>query len=43
MQGLRAEYRISPNRIAEIVVFAIDVPEDTTINEFIVGLANQPR
>ena len=29
-------------RIADVVAFAIDQPEDTTINEFTVGPANQP-
>jgi NADP-dependent 3-hydroxy acid dehydrogenase YdfG len=27
---------------ANVVAFAIDQPEDTTINEFTVGPANQP-
>lgn len=36
------QYGISPGRIADIVAFAIDAPEDTTINEFTVGPANQP-
>jgi NADP-dependent 3-hydroxy acid dehydrogenase YdfG len=35
-------YGISPDRIADVVAFAIDAPEDTTINEFTVGPANQP-
>jgi NADP-dependent 3-hydroxy acid dehydrogenase YdfG len=35
-------YGISPDRIANVVAFAIDQPEDTTINEFTVGPANQP-
>lgn len=42
MEGLYDKFGISPNRIAEVVRFAIDVPEDTTINEFTVGPANQP-
>lgn len=33
---------ISPGRIANIAAFAIDQPEDTAINEFTVGPANQP-
>jgi NADP-dependent 3-hydroxy acid dehydrogenase YdfG len=37
-----AQYGISPDRIANVVAFAIDQPEDTTINEFTVGPANQP-
>ena len=35
-------YEISPDRIASVVAIAIDQPEDTTINEFTVGPANQP-
>ena len=35
-------YGISPDRIANVVAVAIDQPEDTTINEFTVGPANQP-
>jgi NADP-dependent 3-hydroxy acid dehydrogenase YdfG len=42
MQGVYERYGISPDRIANIVAFAIDQPEDTTINEFTVGPANQP-
>jgi len=42
MQGIYDQYGISPDRIANIVVFAIDQPEDTTVNEFTVGPANQP-
>ena len=42
MQGVYDQYGISPDRIASIVAFAIDQPEDTTINEFTVGPANQP-
>lgn len=42
MQGVYDQYGISPDRIAGIVAFAIDQPEDTTVNEFTVGPANQP-
>ena len=42
MQGVYGKYGISPERIARIVAFAIDQPEDTTVNEFTVGPANQP-
>lgn len=42
MQGIYDTYGISPDRIANVVAFAIDQPEDTTINEFTVGPANQP-
>jgi len=42
MQGIYDKYGIAPDRIADIVAFAVDAPEDTTINEFTVGPANQP-
>lgn len=42
MQGTYDKYGIAPDRIASVVAFAIDQPEDTTINEFTVGPANQP-
>ncbi|WP_069865847.1 SDR family oxidoreductase [Pseudomonas citronellolis] len=42
MQSTYDKYGISPDRIANIVAFAIDQPEDTTVNEFTVGPAKQP-
>jgi NADP-dependent 3-hydroxy acid dehydrogenase YdfG len=42
MHNVYDRYGISPDRIAKVVAFAIDQPEDTTINEFTVGPANQP-
>jgi NADP-dependent 3-hydroxy acid dehydrogenase YdfG len=42
MTQLYEQFGISPDRIAKVVEFAIDMPEDTTINEFTVGPANQP-
>ena len=42
MGNLYDQYGISPERIANVVAIAIDQPEDTTINEFTVGPANQP-
>jgi len=42
MQNVYEQYGISPDRIANVVAFAIDQPEDTTISEFTVGPANQP-
>lgn len=42
MGKLYEQYGISPDRIANVVALAIDQPEDTTINEFTVGPANQP-
>lgn len=35
-------YGIAPERIAGVVAFAIDLPDDTVVNEFTVGPANQP-
>jgi len=40
MQGIYDQYGIPPERIARIVAFATDQPEDTTVNEFTVGPAN---
>ncbi|MAB00408.1 MAG: oxidoreductase [Stappia sp.] len=42
MQGLYDTYGIAPERVAEVVAFALDLPADTTVNEFTVGPANQP-
>jgi NADP-dependent 3-hydroxy acid dehydrogenase YdfG len=42
MQKVYERYGIAPDRIAHVVAFAIDQPEDTTVNEFTVGPANQP-
>lgn len=42
MARVYEQYGISPDRIANVVAFAIDQPEDMTINEFTVGPANQP-
>ncbi|MBI1201959.1 MAG: SDR family NAD(P)-dependent oxidoreductase [Rhodopseudomonas sp.] len=42
MHGLYAQFGISPERIAEVVAFALDLPRDTTVNEFTVGPAAQP-
>lgn len=42
MESVYDTYEISPDRIASVVAIAIDQPEDTTINEFTVGPANQP-
>ena len=41
MTKLYERYGISPDRIASVVAIAIDMPEDTTINEFTVGPASQ--
>lgn len=42
MKNIYGKYGISPDRVADIVAFAVDQPEDTTVNEFTVGPANQP-
>jgi NADP-dependent 3-hydroxy acid dehydrogenase YdfG len=42
MHALYRQYGISADRVAEVVAFAVDLPEDTTVNEFTVGPANQP-
>ncbi|CAH0499077.1 SDR family oxidoreductase [Novosphingobium sp. CECT 9465] len=42
MKQLYDKHGIAPDRIADVVSFAIDAPEDTTINEFTVGPASQP-
>jgi NADP-dependent 3-hydroxy acid dehydrogenase YdfG len=42
MTKLYEKFGIAPERIASVVAFAIDLPEDTTVNEFTVGPANQP-
>ena len=42
MRDIYKQYGIAPERIANVVAFAIDQPEDTTVNEFTVGPANQP-
>ncbi len=42
MRNTYDKYGISPDRIANVVVFAISQPEDTTISELTVGPANQP-
>ena len=42
MRSIYDKYGIFPDRIANVVAFAIDQPEDTTVNEFTVGPANQP-
>jgi len=42
MQGLYGRYGIPPDRIANVIAFAIDQPEDTTVSEFTVGPSSQP-
>jgi NADP-dependent 3-hydroxy acid dehydrogenase YdfG len=42
MTALYKQYGISPDRVANVVAFAIDLPDDTTVNEFTIGPRNQP-
>lgn len=42
MTALYEQYGISPDRVANVVVFAIDQPEDTNVNEFTIGPTTQP-
>lgn len=42
MAQLYARYGISPDRIASVVAFAIDQPEETNTSEFTVGPTQQP-
>ena len=41
MTKLYEQYGISPDRVANIVAFAIDQPEDTNVNEFTIGPTRQ--
>lgn len=42
MRGLYSAFGISPDRIADVVAYALDMPEDTTVSEFTVGPSKQP-
>lgn len=42
MQGLYDTFGISPDRIADVVAYALALPKDTTVNEFTIGPAAQP-
>lgn len=42
MKGLYDAFGISPDRIADVVAFALSLPADTTVNEFTIGPARQP-
>ena len=42
MENLYDQYGISPDRIASVVAFALDQPDDTNVNEFTVGPTAQP-
>lgn len=42
MAALYEKYGISPDRIANVVAFALDQPEDTNVSEFTIGPTTQP-
>lgn len=42
MTKLYEKYGISPDRVANVVAFAIDQPEDTNVSEFTIGPTTQP-
>jgi len=42
MGAIYQKYGISPDRVANVVAFAIDQPEDTNVNEFTIGPTIQP-
>jgi len=42
MSALYEQYGISPERVANVVAFAIDQPVDTNIKEFTTGPTSQP-
>jgi NADP-dependent 3-hydroxy acid dehydrogenase YdfG len=42
MTKLYEQYGISPDRVANVVAFAIGQPEDTNVNEFTIGPTTQP-
>jgi NADP-dependent 3-hydroxy acid dehydrogenase YdfG len=42
MTALYKQYGISADRVANVVAFAIDQPEDTNVNEFTIGPTMQP-
>lgn len=42
MTALYEQHGISPDRVANVVAFAIDQPEDTNISEFTIGPTTQP-
>ncbi|WP_462411611.1 SDR family oxidoreductase [Neobacillus sp. Marseille-QA0830] len=42
MTALYEQFGITPDRVANVVAFAMDQPEDTNINEFTLGPTKQP-
>lgn len=41
-QAIYDQYGIAPERVADVVAYALNLPADTTVNEFTIGPANQP-
>jgi NADP-dependent 3-hydroxy acid dehydrogenase YdfG len=42
MTAVYEQFGITPDRIANVVAFALDQPEDTNVNEFTIGPTSQP-
>jgi NADP-dependent 3-hydroxy acid dehydrogenase YdfG len=42
MQAMYDQFGIAPERVADVVAYALDLPADTTVSEFTIGPANQP-
>lgn len=42
MSKVYDQYQITPDRVANVVNFAVDQPEDTNVNEFTIGPTSQP-
>lgn len=42
LEAVYRQHGISPDRIASVVAFAIEQPDDTTVSEFTIGPASQP-
>ncbi|MTB50033.1 SDR family oxidoreductase [Lewinella sp. W8] len=42
MEGLYQQHGIAPERVANVVAFALSQPEDTNVNEFTLGPTTQP-
>ncbi|WP_329042980.1 SDR family NAD(P)-dependent oxidoreductase [Streptomyces sp. NBC_00178] len=41
-QAVYDRYGIAPERVADVVAYALDLPADTTVDEFTIGPAAQP-
>ncbi len=42
LEEVYRRHGISPDRIASVVAFAIEQPDDTTVSEFTIGPTSQP-